>query len=144
MRVSLARSALVSVTLLVLLLLWELLTFELPREQHMAVGKQNLAIHVVLLASLTVGSLVGAFLGFAFFPRGRALTHWRLAALGAMLFVLLFFAIAPLASVGGFVAAFVGALVLAVCCSSKPLDDSSRRMAPNPSTRTPLPVNSWC
>jgi hypothetical protein len=58
---------------------------------------------------VALGSVVGALLGFSFFPTDRTLTLWRLAALGAIFAFVMFFSLAPLILAGNFVAVFIGA-----------------------------------
>src|SRR5688500_13452456 len=113
MRVALIRTLWFTLTAFVLIVLWEVLTFELPREPRSEVWNQWLLLHTMLVAVSVVGSLTGALLGFGWFPGNRSLPAWRVAALGAVFALVMFFALGPLIVAGGFVSVFVGALVLA-------------------------------
>ena|SRR5438128_1539417 len=112
MRIALTRSFWFALAAFVLVALWEVLTFELPREPQSEVWKQRLLLHAFLLVVLVFGSIIGALLGFSYFPSNRTLTPWRLVALGAIFAFVMFFAIAPLVLAGSFVAVFIGSLLL--------------------------------
>jgi hypothetical protein len=112
-RIALIRSAWFTLAAIVLIVAWDLFTFELLREPQSEVWKHRLLMHVFLLLDVILGAIVGALLGFSYFPPHRTLTSWRLAALGAVFALVMFFALAPLAWSGSFVAVFVGSLLLA-------------------------------
>jgi hypothetical protein len=112
MRIALTRSACFALTAFVLIALWEALTFELPREPQSEVWKQRLLVHIFLIIVVALGSVVGALLGFSYFPANRTLTLWRLATLGAIFAVVMFFVLAPLVLARSFVAVFIGSLLL--------------------------------
>jgi len=109
----LIRSAWFTLAAIVLIAAWDLFTFELLRESGSEVWKHRLLMHVFLLLHVILGAIVGALLGFSYFPPNRTLTSWRLAALGGVFALVMFFAAAPLAWSGSFVAVFVGSLLLA-------------------------------
>jgi hypothetical protein len=109
MRVALKRSLCFALAAFVLIALWEIVTFELPREPQSDAWKQRFLAHTFLVLVVALGSVVGALLGFSFFPTDRTLTLWRLAALGAIFAFVMFFSLAPLILAGNFVAVFIGA-----------------------------------
>jgi hypothetical protein len=96
----------------VFIALWEIVTTELPREPQSDAWKQRLLMHAFLILVVALGSVVGALLGFSFFPADRTLTLWRLAALGAIFAFVMFLSLAPLVLAGSFVAVFIGASLL--------------------------------
>ena len=107
------RSAWFSLSVLIVAVLWELLSFELPREPLSEAWKQRLAGHILLVAVVGLSSFSGALLGFYFFPEGHSIGAWRVVALGFTFVIVIFFAVVPLLSVGGVVATFVGLLLIA-------------------------------
>lgn len=107
------RSLWFSLSVLLLMVLWEVLTFELPREPISIVWKERLFSHAVLVGLVAVGALIGGAIGFYFSPSGQVLSMWRLAALGVVFALVIFFAIVPLLQLGSEMAVFVGSVVVA-------------------------------
>src|SRR4051794_16455629 len=101
MTVALVRSLWFSLSVFVLVALWEVLTFQLPREPHIEVWKRQLAVHLLLVVAIALGALFGGLFGFYFLPTGHSFTLWRLATLGGLLAAVTFFTVAPFARVGG-------------------------------------------
>ena len=113
MAIALARSLWFALAVLLIVSAWEVLTFELPREPISNAWSQRLSIHLLLVAAISCGALLGSFLSFQFLPVAGLLPTIRLLALGATFALVTFFLIAPIAKLGGFIAAFVSSIVLA-------------------------------
>lgn len=104
-----------SVTVLLLLAFGEFLTFQMPGSWPPdEAWSQLLMAHLMLVLIIAAGSLVGALLGFRFFPAGRHLTSLRLVILGGVFVCIAFFAIPPSLDTNVLLAAFLGACLLAV------------------------------
>jgi len=111
---AISRSLWVFFSVLVPVVLWEMLTFEFPPQSDSVMWRERLNVHLMLAACITLGSLVGSFLAFWFFPPGRVLKVGRLFVLGGILVLILFFATVPLILFGGITAAFIGSMILAL------------------------------
>lgn len=114
MSIALVRSLWFALAVLLIVTAWEVLTFELPREPISNTWSQRLLIHLLLVGAICGGALLGSFLSFHFLPVAGFLPTIRLVALGVTFALVTFFLIAPIAKLGGFVAAFVSSIVLAV------------------------------
>jgi hypothetical protein len=113
MAIALVRSLWFALAVLLIVAVWEVLTFELPREPISNAWSQRLFIHLLLAGAISGGALLGSFLSFHFLPVAGLLPTIRLLALGATFALVTFFLIAPIAKLGGFVIAFVSSTILA-------------------------------
>lgn len=113
MTLALTRSLLFSLATLVLMTGWEALTFEFPREPQTSVWNEGLILHATLVGVIALGAFTGGIVGFYFFPKGRSIKVKRLALLGAIFALIVFFGLGPIVMVGGVLAVFVASFVLA-------------------------------
>ena len=124
MKPALLRGLLFAIAGLGAIAVWEVLTFELPREPVSEVWKSRLFLHVALALGITVSVFAGATAGFRLLPSSRRLSSTRVAVFGAIFglpaFSLLVFAFGVAGVIGAFVvlvvasaaAAFVGGRLL--------------------------------
>jgi len=84
MKLALVRALVFAIAGFGVIALWEVLTFELPREPVSEVWESRLWLHVALAASIAVATFAGAIAGFRLLPRRRRLSHKRIAVLGAL------------------------------------------------------------
>ena len=124
MKIALLRGLLFAIAGLGVIVVWEVLTFELPREPMSDVWKNRLLLHVALALGIAVSIFAGATAGFRLLPDGRALSKKRIALFGATFglpaFSLLVFALGVAGVVGAFTilvaasaaASFVGGRLL--------------------------------
>lgn len=113
MTIPLIRSLWFGLAVLLIVATWEMLTFELPREPISDTWSQRLFVHVLLVGAISGGALLGGFLSFRFLPVTGLLPTIRLVALAATFALAIFFLVAPIAKLGGFVATFVSSTALA-------------------------------
>jgi hypothetical protein len=117
MKLALLRALLFAATAVAVIVVWEVLTFELPREPVSEVWKQRAWLHALVVLGSAVATFVGAVAGFKMVPADRALTKWRVAVVGGLFalpaFSLLVLTAESASPVGGFVALAVVAAVVA-------------------------------
>lgn len=112
MKTSLTRSGWFVSSVLVLLLLWEILSFQLPRTGDREQWNQLAALHALLLGVTVVAAFLGSLFGFWFLDGQLSIKPWRLLGLGAAFTVAWFFVAPALIGVGAFMGAAIGALLL--------------------------------
>lgn len=124
MKLALLRGLLFAIASLGVIAIWEVLTFELPREPVSEAWKSRLLLHIALALGITVSVFAGATAGFRLIPSTRRLSNMRVAVFGAIFglpaFSLLVFAFGVAGVVGAFVvlvgasaaAAFIGGRLL--------------------------------
>jgi hypothetical protein len=117
MKLALLRALLFAATAVAIIVLWEVLTFELPPEPVSEVWKQRAWLHAFVVLGIAVATFVGAIVGFKMVPADRALTKWRVTVVGGLYalpaFSLLVIVAEATSPVGGFVALTVVAAVVA-------------------------------
>jgi hypothetical protein len=93
---------------------WEVVTLLLPHSDDIALWKQKLILHAILVGAMFGCALAGGFIGFWFFPVGARLSVGRLIAIGVLFMVLAFFVVGLLLVVGGPMWTCIGLATLAV------------------------------
>ncbi len=117
MRTALFRAFLFSVTVLVVVLTYEVLVFELPPRGGSIYWEQRLSLHVALTAVLVATGFIGSVVGFSRSRRGYELKATYVAAL-AVLFLVLALAIAlPITLAEGLLLGTVTSIALATATS---------------------------
>jgi hypothetical protein len=100
-----------SATGLAVILIWEVFTFELPREPISQVWTNRLWLHTVVVLGIAIATFVGALAGFKLLSPGRILPKKRIAIFGAIFalpgFSLLVFTMGIAGPVIGFIALVV-------------------------------------
>ena len=124
MKAAFLRALVFALTGLGVIAVWEVLTFELPREPVSDEWLNRLWLHVAVALGIAVSTFAGAIAGFRLVPRGRILSNKRVALFGAVFglpaFSMLVFAVGVAGVVGAFIAlvvvsalpAFVGGRLL--------------------------------
>jgi hypothetical protein len=117
LKVALLRALLFAATAVAVVLLWEVFTFELPKEPMSEVWRQRAWLHVIVVLGIAIATFAGAIAGFKLVPANRVLPKTRIAIFGAIFalpaFSLLAFAMEAAGPIGGFVALVVVAAVAA-------------------------------
>ena len=118
MKTAFLRALVFALTGLGVIALWEILTFELPREPVSEEWLSRLWLHAAVALGITVATFAGAVAGFKLVPRGRVLSTKRVALFGAVFglpaFSMLAFAIGVAGVVGGFTALVVVSVLAAL------------------------------
>jgi hypothetical protein len=117
MKVALARALLFAAAAVAVVLVWEVLTFELPREPISEVWTQRAWLHAFVVIGIAIATFAGSVAGFRMVPANRVLKKRRIALFGAVFalpaFSLLVIAMDATGPVGGFISLVVVAAVAA-------------------------------
>lgn len=117
MKAALVRALLFAASAVAVVFIWELFTFELPREPVAEAWRQRAWLHAFVVLGIAVATFAGAAAGFRMLPANRMLKKRRIAAFGALFalpaFSLLVMAMEATGPVGGFVALVVVAAAAA-------------------------------
>ncbi len=114
MRTALFQALVFAATGLLIVIAFEVLTFEMPPKGGSAIWEQRLSLHIALVAVLAFVALIGSFAGFLLPSAGRR-SSLKVAAVGGAIYVLLAALIAvPTALSAGLILGSLVALLLAV------------------------------
>jgi hypothetical protein len=114
MGTALLRALVFAVSAALILVLWELSTFDLPRLPVSVEWKARASAQLVLLAAVVAAGFAGSAVGFALLPAGTALRRKAAVALG-FVFAVLVFVVLPFATAAGLAATSGATLLLAAC-----------------------------
>jgi hypothetical protein len=121
MRTALLRAFVFSGAGLLVVVIFEALTFELPPKDGSAVWEQRLSLHIGLTVVVAVVALFGSLVGFALPAAGRSVSLKVAAALGVLFVALAAVVLVPISiSAGltlGSMLAFILAAALAWGCT---------------------------
>jgi hypothetical protein len=112
MRVIVRQSFRFALIVLLLDLALEVITMELPFSHDLGAWKQKLALHLLIVAAVSICALVGGSVGFYFFPKDRYLSIRQLFWTGAS-FVAVAFVVGNLLAGGGLSGLLLGLVAIA-------------------------------
>jgi hypothetical protein len=113
MRTALLRALVFSGAGLLVVVMFELLTFELPPKGGSAVSEQRLSLHVGLTVVIAVFALFGSLIGFSLPSSGRRVSLKVAAALGVVFVAVAAVVLVPIAISAGLILGSLLALILA-------------------------------
>jgi hypothetical protein len=114
MRIALFQAIVFAASGLLLVIGFEVLTFELPPKGGSAIWEQRLSLHIALVAVLGFVALIGSFAGFMLPSAGRRASLKVAAAVGAIYVLLAALVAVPTALSVGLILGSLLALLLAV------------------------------
>jgi hypothetical protein len=113
MRTALLRAFVFSGTGLLVVVMFEALTFELPPKDGSAVWEQRLSLHIGLTVVIAVVALFGSLVGFVLPASGRKVSLKVAAALGVLFVALAAVVLVPISISAGLILGSLLALILA-------------------------------
>ena len=113
MRTALLRALVFSGAGLLVLVTFEVLTFELPPKGGSVLWEQRLSLHLGLTVVIAVVALLGSLIGFALPASGRRVSLKVAAALGVVFVALAAVVLLPVSIAKGLILGSLLALVLA-------------------------------